>query len=47
MTTKQHYLFDLVTGLIVAMVAWRLFEYSLGLAERHSPSRIADEADWA
>ena len=46
LTTKQHYLFDLVAGLLVAMVAWRLFEYSLGLAERHSPSEIAEEAGW-
>ena len=45
--TKQHYLFDLFTGLVTAMVAWKLFEYALSLAERHSPSRIADEADWA
>ena len=47
LTTKQHYLFDLFTGLVTAMVAWKLFEYALSLAERHSPSRIADEADWA
>ncbi len=46
LTTKQHYLFDLVMGLIVAILAWRLFEYSLGLAERYSPSEIAEEAGW-
>jgi len=45
--TKQHFLFDLVTGLVVAMLAWRLFEYAMALAERHSPSRIAEDADWA
>ncbi len=47
LTTKQHYLFDLATGLIVAMLAWRLFEYALAMPERHSPGEIAEEAGWA
>jgi len=28
------------------VLAWKLFEYALGLAERHSPSSIAESADW-
>jgi len=46
LTTKQHYLFDLFTGVLTAVLAWKLFEYALGLAERHSPSIIAEGADW-
>ena len=47
LTTKQHYLFDLVTGLATAMLAWKLFEYALELAERQSPEQIAEDAGWA
>jgi len=46
LTTKQHYLFDLFTGFLTAVLAWKLFEYALGIAERHSPSSIAESADW-
>ena len=47
LTTKQHYLFDLATGLIVAMLAWRLFEYALAMPDHHLPAEIAEEAGWA
>ena len=47
LTTKQHYLFDLATGLIVATIAWRLFEYALAMPEHHSPGEIAKEANWS
>ena len=47
LTTKQHYLFDLATGLATAMLAWKLFEYALALAERESPEQIAEDAGWA
>ena len=47
LTTKQHYLFDLATGLATAMLAWKLFEYALGLAEHQSPRQIAEDAGWA
>tara|TARA_B110000196_G_C20954426_1_gene570912 strand:- start:616 stop:858 length:243 start_codon:yes stop_codon:yes gene_type:complete len=47
LTTKQHYLFDLATGLATAMLVWKLFEYALGLAERQSPGQIAEDAGWA
>ena len=46
LTTKQHYLFDLLTGLATAMLAWKLFEYALELAERQSPGQIAEDAGW-
>jgi len=47
LTTKQHYLFDLATGLATAMLAWKLFEYALALAERELPEQIAEDAGWA
>ena len=46
LTTKQHYLFDLFSGLIVATLAWKLFQYALVVPEQHTPGKIAEEADW-
>ena len=46
LTTKQHYLWDLVAGLIVAVFAWKLFEYALSLADRNTPEEVAKEAGW-
>ena len=46
LTTKQHYLFDLFYGFLTAVLACKHFEYALGIAERHSPSIIAESADW-
>ena len=46
LTTKQHFLFDLITGLLTAALFWKLIEYALSIAERHSPSDIAKEAGW-
>ncbi len=46
LTTKQHYLFDLVTGLFVATLTWKLFEYALSLTDQNSPGEIAEEAGW-
>jgi len=37
----------LATGLATAMLAWKLFEYALALAERESPEQIAEDAGWA
>ena len=46
LTTKQHFLFDLITGLLTAGSILETIEYALSIAERHSPSDIAKEAGW-
>ena len=46
LTTKQHFIFDLGTGLLTAVIFWKFIEYSLSIAERHSPSEIAQQSGW-
>ena len=46
LTTKQHYMFDLVTGVIVAHLAWLALERALSNARDLGPSRFTEESGW-
>ena len=46
LTTKQHYLFDLVTGIAVAQVAWIATKPTLDEIEAMGPSAFAEECGW-
>lgn len=47
MTTKQHYAFDLVTGVLVAHLAWVWCKPSLELVGSMGADAFAEEAGWA
>ena len=47
MATKQHYLFDLVTGLVVAFVFWRMFTKVIDMVEDRGPDKLASESGWS
>ena len=46
LTTKQHYLFDLVTGIAVAQFAWLATKPFLDEVGEIGPSSFADEYGW-
>tara|TARA_B100000131_G_scaffold292017_1_gene306076 strand:+ start:271 stop:1095 length:825 start_codon:yes stop_codon:yes gene_type:complete len=46
MTTKQHYAFDLLAGLIVAHAAWGALEQTLVEIDASDPSDFAHEFGW-
>ena len=46
LTTKQHYLFDLVTGIAVAQLAWMATKPTLDEIEEMGPSAFAEECGW-
>ena len=46
LTTKQHYLFDLVTGIAVAQLAWMATKPNLDEIEDMGPSAFAEECGW-
>ena len=46
LTTKQHYLFDLVTGIAVAQLAWLATKPTLDEIEAMGPSAFAEECGW-
>lgn len=46
LTTKQHYLFDLVTGIAVAQLAWMVTKPNLDEIEEMGPSAFAEECGW-
>ena len=46
LTTKQHYMFDLVTGVIVAHLAWLALERAMSNARDLGPSRFTEESGW-
>ena len=46
LTTKQHYLFDLVTGIAVAQLAWMATKPNLDEIEDMGPSTFAEECGW-
>ena len=47
LATKQHYLFDLVTGLVVAFVFWRMFIRVIDMVEESGPDKLASESGWS
>ena len=47
LATKQHYLFDLLTGLIVAVVFWSLFEKVLIMVNDRGVDELASESGWS
>ena len=46
LTTKQHYLFDLVTGIAVAQLAWMATKPNLDEIEEFGPSTFAERCGW-
>jgi|TARA_B100001175_G_scaffold231624_2_gene198163 membrane-associated phospholipid phosphatase len=46
LATKQHYLFDLITGALVGVTCWRLFQPLMDMVERRGPSEMAIEFGW-
>ena len=46
LTTKQHYLFDLVTGIAVAQLAWMATKPTLDEIEEFGPSTFAERCGW-
>ena len=46
LTTKQHYLFDLVTGIAVAQFAWVATKPTLDEIEEMGPSAFAEKCGW-
>ena len=46
LTTKQHYLFDLVTGIAVAQFAWMATKPTLDEIEEMGPSAFAEKYGW-
>ena len=46
LTTKQHYLFDLVTGIAVAQLAWMVTKPTLDQIGEMGPSAFAEECGW-
>jgi membrane-associated phospholipid phosphatase len=46
LTTKQHYLFDLVTGIAVAQLAWMVTKPTLDEIGEMGPSAFAEECGW-
>lgn len=46
LTTKQHYLFDLVTGIAVAQLAWMATKPTLDEIGEMGPSAFAEECGW-
>ena len=47
LATKQHYLFDLVTGLVVACVFWGMFTKVIDMVEERGPDKLASESGWS
>jgi membrane-associated phospholipid phosphatase len=46
MTTKQHYAFDLVTGVALSHLVWVICRPQLALVESMGPKDFAEEAGW-
>lgn len=46
LTTKQHYMFDLFTGLIVGVIAWRIYEPVLEIISARGAEELAKEVGW-
>ena len=46
LTTKQHYLFDLVTGIAVAQLAWMATKPTLDEIGEMGPSAFAEKCGW-
>ena len=46
LTTKQHYLFDLVTGIAFAQFAWMATKPTLDEIEDMGPSAFAEKCGW-
>ena len=46
LTTKQHYLFDLVTGIAVAQFAWMATKPTLDEIGEMGPSAFAEKCGW-
>ena len=46
LTTKQHYIFDLATGILVAHLAWLALERAMSNARDLGPSRFTKESGW-
>jgi hypothetical protein len=46
LTTKQHYMFDLFSGIIVGVIAWKIYEPMLYLIEKKGVDEIAKGLEW-
>ena len=47
LTTKQHYMFDLFSGMLVGYLAWRVFEPTLKMIESKGTENFIEEVGWS
>jgi len=47
LTTKQHYMFDLLSGMFVGFMAWKIYEPTLALIETKGSKALAEEIGWS
>ena len=46
LTTKQHYMFDLFSGLVVAIIAWEIYKPVLKMISEKGSSKVIEELGW-
>ena len=46
LTTKQHYMFDLFSGLAVGIIAWEIYKPVLKMISEKGIENIIEELEW-
>jgi hypothetical protein len=47
LTTKQHYMFDLFSGMAVGFIAWKIYEPTLAMIQQKGSKVLAEEIGWS